>query len=274
MYKKIIIATDGAEQSGSAVVEAINIAAKSDSQIYLLHILKIMVGVDGVGGCSNLTLMQKLEESAKKYMEMFKGLAAADGALKCETVIRHGVDFYTAIIDEINKKGADLIMMGRKNPAHPLKRFLFGSVTGKILKKSPCDILIVPLASLVQWDKLLFPVIDDKNDDALADKILCLAKQNNSKIFLNGIYSQEQFKSAAENKLNKLSEQFKKNGLSVESGLVQGEPSELINRCALENNADIIVMNRTMEKSFKTLFYGSFTERVIENSICSILILV
>ncbi|MBP7652210.1 universal stress protein [Candidatus Dependentiae bacterium] len=273
MYKKIIIATDGAEQSGSAVVEAINIAAKSNSEIYLLHVLKIVVGVDSVGGISTLSLMQKLEESSKKYMKTFKGLAADDGVLKCETIIRHGVDFYTAIIDETKKKNADLIMIGRKNPSHPLKRFFLGSVTGKILTQSPCDILVVPLASLVQWEKLMVPVINDYDIDSVISKTIPLAKQNKSKILLIGIYSEEQIKNNVEKKLTEYSSEFTKEQIPCESVCTYGNPVEIINKTALHNNADIILMKDLKDKSIKNLFYGSLAEQVIVNSISSILIL-
>ena len=49
MYKKILIVTDGKHHSSSAVIEAIEIARKFGSEIYLLHALKKMVVSDQFG---------------------------------------------------------------------------------------------------------------------------------------------------------------------------------------------------------------------------------
>src|SRR4030066_2407749 len=83
MYKKILIATDGKHHSSSAIIEAIEIARKFSSEIYLLHALKKMVVSDQFG-ISHSVIAQKLKESTKKYMETFKGLAIDDGVVKFE----------------------------------------------------------------------------------------------------------------------------------------------------------------------------------------------
>src|SRR4030042_3613956 len=61
MYKKILIATDGKQHSSSAIIEAIEIARKFGSEIYLLHALKKMVVSDQFG-ISHSVISQKLEE--------------------------------------------------------------------------------------------------------------------------------------------------------------------------------------------------------------------
>jgi len=61
MYKKILIATDGKQHSSSALIEAIEIARKFGSEIYLLHALKKMVVSDQFG-ISHSVIAQKLEE--------------------------------------------------------------------------------------------------------------------------------------------------------------------------------------------------------------------
>lgn len=73
MYKKILIATDGTQHSASAIIEAINMATKFGSEIYLLHALKRVVVGDPYG-ISHSVIAEKLKESTKNIWKLLRGL--------------------------------------------------------------------------------------------------------------------------------------------------------------------------------------------------------
>src|SRR4030042_1381929 len=182
MYKKILIATDGKHHSSSAVIEAIEIARKFGSEIYLLHALKKMVVSDQFG-ISHSVIAQKMEEATKKDMETFRGLAIDDGVLKFETIVSYGKDFHTAILEEAEKRNVDLIMIGRRSMS-ALSRLILRGVTDKLLRNLPCNVLIVPFTALIQWKNIILVTDYSLKDKTVIDEALKLSKIYESNLII------------------------------------------------------------------------------------------
>ncbi len=272
MFKKILIATDGSEQSGSAVIEAINMAAVFKSEIYFLHVLKMMVvgGMDASAGVLSVALTQKIEDNMKKYMQTFKGMAMDDGAVKCETIIRQGIDFENAIIDEVKKKLIDIVMIGRRNKTNIFKRLLFGSLTGQLLQHSPCSILIVPLASLIQWENVML-TLSEKIDNAAAinktEQIIKFYKTKKLTISILGEIKKDELKIAAE----QFSDKFKNEFAGIEINIINVNSEESLIKKSIELNTDIIIVSANEHNSAGKFFKGSIAERIIVESMSGVL---
>ena len=84
-------------------------------------------------------------EHARRYLESVRGrLSALD--VRVRTVARIGTPAET-ILDVAREIGATLILLSTGRRA-PLARFLFGSVPGAVVKRSPVPVLVLPVHGL------------------------------------------------------------------------------------------------------------------------------
>jgi nucleotide-binding universal stress UspA family protein len=262
MYKKILIATDGTQHSTSAIIEAIDMSRKFGSEIYLLHALKKIVASDPVG-VSRSVITEKIKESTKKYMETFKGLATDDGVMKCEIVVSHGREFHEAILEEAEKRNVDLIMIGR-SVSNVITRIIYKGVTTHLLKYAPCNVLIVPLASLIHWQNIVLLYDNTKKSSAVAEEALRIAKKHGSKIIIILL--------GKKNSIHDVINQADKDDLPLEVLNPKGKLSDFVLKLSKERDTDIIITRSPEEGGVKDRLKKSFTEQIITRSICSVLV--
>jgi nucleotide-binding universal stress UspA family protein len=85
-----------------------------------------------------------MEQHKKRLGDFIADKVADAGAgLKVRPIVDAGQPF-GAIVDCAEKEGVDLIVMSSHGRSG-LSRMLIGSVTDKILRGSPCPVLVVPL---------------------------------------------------------------------------------------------------------------------------------
>jgi len=266
MYKRILIATDGTQHSTSAIIEAIDMSRKFGSEIYLLHALKTIVASDPFG-VSRSVITEKIKESTKKYMDTFKGLAKDDGVMKCEIIVSHGREFHEAILEEAEKKNADLIMIGR-SVSNVVTRIIYKGVTTHLLKYAPCNVLIVPLAALIQWKNIVLVHDNSKRSNAAAEEALRLAKTHDSELIIVSIAPSIDNKKEA----HEAKKQADKEKLSVEILDAKGKLSDFVVNLSKERDTDIIITRSPEEGGVKNRLKKSFIEQIITRSICSVLV--
>lgn len=267
MYKKILIATDGTQHSTSAIIEAIEIARKFGSEIYLLHALKKTVVSDQFG-ISHSVIAQNLEESTKKYMETFKGLAIDDGVVKFETIVSYGKDFYTAILEDAEKRNVDLIMIGRRSMS-ALSRLVLRGVTDKLLRNLPCNVLIVPFTALIQWRNMILITDYSQRDEAVVAEALKLSKIHGSNLI---IVSGDAGKKNRDEDINIIMKRAEKEGIAVEALSASGNLSDFVVALAKERDADVIITGSPENGGSKHFFKGSFIDQILDRSLCAVLV--
>jgi len=263
MYKRILIATDGTQHSTSAIIEAIDMSRKFGSELYLLHALKKIVASDPFG-VSRSVITEKIKESTKKYMETFKGLATDDGVMKCEIIVSHGREFHEAILEEAEKRNVDLIMIG-KSVSNVITRIIYKGVTTHLLKYAPCNVLIVPLASLIQWQNIVLLYDNTNRSGTAAQEALRIAKKHSSKIIIVLIDKK--------NSIQDVINRAEKEDISIEVLDAKGKLSDFVLKLSKEKDTDIIITRSPEEGGAKDRLKKSFTEQIITRSICSVLII-
>lgn len=266
MYKKILIATDGTQQSSSAIIEAIDMSRNFGSEIYLLHALKKIVVGDPFG-VSRSVITEKIKKSTKKYMDTFKGLAIDDGVMKCEVIVSYGKDFHDAILEEAEKRNVDLIMIGR-SVSNVVTRIIYRGVTTHLLRYAPCNVLIVPLAALIQWNNIVLVHYNLEKSRAAAEEALRLAKTHGSDLIVVSV-------SPSIDKTQRIADvkkQADKEGITVEMLDAKGKLSEFVLNLSKERDTDIIITRSPEEGGVKDRFKKSFTEQIITRSICAVLV--
>lgn len=141
-YNKILIATDGSENSKNAVKSGINLAKNTGAKIYAVYVIQPVSvaagrkGPDWVKAAKDM--MKEDGEEATGYVEK----QVKNENLDVESVILEG-DPGEEIIKFADKNDTDLIVMGTRGLSG-IKRFMVGSVADKVVRHSEKEVLVVP----------------------------------------------------------------------------------------------------------------------------------
>lgn len=138
MYKKILLAVDGSENSIRATTEAIKIASITpECKIQILYVAdlsKVKNEILQTQGNEELeyTHHNKLVPIEEKIQSE---------KINCELKILHGYPGPT-IVDYANEEKVDLLIIGSRG-LNTLQEMLLGSVSHKVVKNVNCPVLIV-----------------------------------------------------------------------------------------------------------------------------------
>jgi len=138
MYKKILLAVDGSENSLRAAEEAVKIASL-DKQcvieiVYIVNFTKSRSEVLHAQGKEELELSRR-----KKLESVEKLLKSHEQSYRIN--IMHGEPGPT-IVEYANKEQFDLVVIGSRG-LNSLQEMVLGSVSHKVVKRANCPVLIV-----------------------------------------------------------------------------------------------------------------------------------
>jgi universal stress protein A len=136
MFKKILAPTDFSDLSAKGVRYACELAKDVGAEVVIFNVVLLDE--------TNVVNKQEVERHEKRLDEFVAQKVSDLGAdLKIRKVVDAG-DAYGAILDCADNERVDLIVMSSHGRSG-LSRMLIGSVTDKILRGSPCPVLVVPL---------------------------------------------------------------------------------------------------------------------------------
>lgn len=138
MFKKILVAYDGSNNSEKALDVGINLAKKYEAQLFTLSVIHLPDYGGTVGEIEEAKYEGKgyyeklLADASKKALN--KGIE-----LKPKIIFGHPAD---TIINYLIKEKFDLVVMGPKGRSK-VERFLLGSVSSKVIYHAPCKVMLV-----------------------------------------------------------------------------------------------------------------------------------
>ena len=143
--KKILVPTDFSASSDKAIQEAIDIAEKYHSKVYVLHVIEKGVQQCAADYCLPNEVVEQFEHesvnaSTQKMHQEVSKLNKVD-AVDITFDVKKGIA-YDEILNEQKQNDIDLIIMashGRSGLLH----FKLGSVADKVVKKSASQVLLV-----------------------------------------------------------------------------------------------------------------------------------
>ncbi|MFP4654266.1 MAG: universal stress protein [Methanohalobium sp.] len=141
-YNKLLIATDGSDNSKNAVQSGIKLAKSTGAKVYAVYVIQPVSvaagrkGPDWVKAAKDM--MKEDGEKATWYVEK-KG---NEENLDVEPVILDG-DPGDEIIKFADKNEIDLIVIGTRGLSG-IKRFMVGSVADKVVRHSEKEVLVIP----------------------------------------------------------------------------------------------------------------------------------
>lgn len=139
--KKILVTTDGSENSERALVEAKDYAECTGAEVTILSIVEYLVmnpytGVEYPVMSADEELENVGESVLKNSLKIFDGFEG-----KVDTKLRRG-NPANEIIREADSEDYDLIIMGSKGLG-TFSRTILGSVSNKVLNNSMKNVLII-----------------------------------------------------------------------------------------------------------------------------------
>jgi len=148
IYKKILLAIDGSLHANNAAEQVAEFQKMWESKVVMFHSVKhhkIPTGMFPVESFP-VELYRDMEEASKKAGELL--LVETQ-----EIFNQKGLSVETRLIEEdepevyirkiVEKENFDLVVLGSKGRHSKLKEILLGTVSTKVLKSAPCDVLIV-----------------------------------------------------------------------------------------------------------------------------------
>ena len=168
MFHKILVAIDGSDVSLQAFEQAVALAAATEAQLMLLHVLSpfdeaypspVFPSLDGIyPGIHTEAVkvyMQQWQSYESQGLEWLRSQAAIAIAAGIKTKFSQNVGNPGRTICEVAQTWeADLIIMGRRGRSG-LSELLMGSVSNYVLHHVVCSVLTVQLPKLPQGDPLL-----------------------------------------------------------------------------------------------------------------------
>jgi nucleotide-binding universal stress UspA family protein len=131
---RILVAYDGSESARRALDQAAALANE--------HPVTVVSVAELLPQFGRAAAMLRPEEDEKPKRELAEAVQIlADRGVKASAIERRG-DPSDLIIDTAKQEGADLIVLGTRGLS-PIKSWMLGSVSTRVLHHAPCDVLVV-----------------------------------------------------------------------------------------------------------------------------------
>lgn len=197
--EKILVPIDFSKKSEFACKMAARIAKKSNSKIYLLHLIELPTGVIDMGVRSNFSIpesmlyLRKVKERILEFKEQF---------FHKKTEVHHAIQFlhpHKGILKYADKVDADLIVMGSKGHSD-FEEILIGSNTEKVVRTSKVPVIVVKKDSEKFRMRNLVFASSFKNDDKkeVFKKFLDFSNHFKSEIHLLKVNTPSRFETTQE----------------------------------------------------------------------------
>lgn len=141
----ILVGTDFSEGAKAAVHHAFGLAKAVGGRVELVHVtpeLKPFFGGSKESRAAVERLQDEEVEESRRALDVF--LAEAEVPVQARVHVCIG-DICQALLDHANAIDADMIVVGRQGYG-TASRFLLGSLTDKLVRRSDRPVLVVPPA--------------------------------------------------------------------------------------------------------------------------------
>lgn len=143
MYKRIMVSVDGSDTSNRGLKEAINLAKDQQATLAIAHVIDIVVSF-GAGQFPQ-TYVEATRELARHTIDKARETAHAAGIeaeIQSVEILTSGYHVGDTVAQLARDWKADLLVVGTHG-RRGVSRLLIGSVAERIVRVSPCPLLLV-----------------------------------------------------------------------------------------------------------------------------------
>ncbi|HEX6584268.1 MAG TPA: universal stress protein [Thermoleophilaceae bacterium] len=137
MFKTIVLALDGSEESRQALPLAAELARQDGARIVIAHVQEDVVGK---GGGPIVATEDEIQAEIRKQGEELSA-EGIETSVEMREIMLGGPAH--AIVEIADGAGADLIVVGTRGHS-PVAGLLLGSVTQRLLHIARCPVLVAP----------------------------------------------------------------------------------------------------------------------------------
>jgi nucleotide-binding universal stress UspA family protein len=137
MFKTIVLALDGSEESKQAIPLALEIARQDGARMVIAHVEEDVLGK---GGGPIIATEDEIQAAIRKQAEELSG-EGVETSVEMRAVMLGGPA--PAIVEIADSANADLIVAGTRGHSG-LAGVLLGSVTQRLLHLAHCPVLVAP----------------------------------------------------------------------------------------------------------------------------------
>jgi nucleotide-binding universal stress UspA family protein len=273
-FRKILCAIDFSKFSLNALRYSALMAREFRSRLIILHCVAEIPGPSDVDPYGSKELYEDLSRVSKNEMEtLVSKIVPAE--IKTTRMVRVG--YPSEIILRVSQvEDADLVVMGSHGRAG-FERFLVGSVTSKVLRKSIVPVLVChpsnPFKVLedqkLNVDTILCPIDFGKQAERVKDLAFSIAKDFHAKLIFLHISALSP-KGAKLNQLDKLKRFV--GSRDAECVVQAGDVTEKILEVLESREIQLVVMGHHTQIPLVENFLGSVARRIVSESPCPVLI--
>lgn len=267
--KRILVPIDFSKEAECAAKVAASIAKKTNSEIYLLHMLELPVNTIDPADMSGLRSEPQIiyfMKLAHQKFDKFKQLPFLKGIKVIESVQFHHA--FAGIISESEKNNIDLIVMGSQG-ASGLQEMFIGSNTEKVVRRSNIPVLVIKKGKdNFDINNIVFASDFSNECKKTFQKVIDFAKLFNAKINLLYVNTIHNFNTtpAIESKIEDFIKGFEMgaytrriyNDISIEKGILS---------YSRDIDADLIALNTHGRSGLSQLFNGSIGQELTNHAL-------
>jgi nucleotide-binding universal stress UspA family protein len=301
-FRAILVPTDFSAHSDHALRCAASIAHRFGATIHLLHVFTL-TRIEGECGPDALPDLASLLKQAERIADERLASDAGDnrGGVSVIKSLTRAVNAYEAIVDYAARKSIDLVIIPAQGATGSSTRAPIGSVAERVVRYSPCPVLVMSTAGRSLLDSVTGSVVLDRvviadnlsdgTKRALAQALGFLAPYRPEIHLVHAVPTEvppafalagldppfNPLSREIQDKLRRVLEsraaEIVPQGWAVESRLLEGAPARVVPHYALEVGADMIVTAAETRIDAEERLLGGTTERIVRNAPCPTLVL-
>jgi nucleotide-binding universal stress UspA family protein len=276
MLDRILIPLDGSALAESVLVQVRRLLARRDAELLLLQVVTLPPSNEADAG----EPLDHLWSRATEYLQSVAGRLSSEG-IRARTRVVEGFPA-REILGAAKKEHADLIAMSTHGRTG-IARWVFGSVTEKVLRGSPVPVLAIPsflgiggeatprAAREVPFRKILVPLAAEEATLEVLPALTEFARLFGSEVRLLHVCEGVEC-SVATHELRMAFERLRNEGVPAEPLMKQGDPAVRILETCREEGADLIAMTTHGRTGVPRLLMGSVAEKVLGSANVPILV--
>ncbi len=140
LYRNIMIATDGSENSQRAISYGIKLAKFSGATVYAVYVVNTPSTISDSWTAGKETMHEVMRDDGKNILSRVKKFGE-DSKVPVKEILLEGHPSFE-IINFAEKNNIDLIVMGTLGKTG-IEKFLLGSVAEKVVRNSKVPVMVV-----------------------------------------------------------------------------------------------------------------------------------
>lgn len=275
-----MVAFDGSDSSKNALKQILKLAKEENFRATAVTVLKTGDNEADITRAKNAKEASRMPGEAI-VTNSVKLVIKEDGD-EVQMILEEGV-VHKAIIDVAEKRSCDLVVMGRRSLTR-VERALSGSFSAQVIRYSPLDVLVMQKTTSLGWRSTLLATDGSKFSKVAARRALEIAQEHGGELkvisvvdtadsFLNEVPgSIDRMREHARENIESVKQMAKPFDIKVEGFIRVGHPHQEIVKLAKELKVDVLCMGTHGRTGLNRLIMGSVTEQVIEDALCSVLV--